>query len=186
MSAAAGLDRSDVEATGLAGGRTPAARLRVGVTPAARRRPALSLVAPRRAHLHGAPFVAVLVSMLVAGLLGLLVLNTVLAQGSFALFGLRTDNRVLADREQSLLREVEALRSPQALAARATEMGMVQGAVPAFLRLSDGVVLGTDVAALPPVVPTEAEVAAQAEAAEAAAENNDSDPTTDAEADADQ
>ena len=140
-----------------------AARLRVGVTPVVRRRTPLSLVAPRRADVRQLPFVAVLVSLLVAGLLGLLVLNTVLAQGSFALFSLRADNRVLADREQTLLREVEALRSPDALAARAAAMGMVQAAQPAFLRLPDGVVLGTDTPAPAPLpAPVKAPVKAPA------------------------
>ena len=133
------------------GSAAPAARpLRVGVTPVARRRPALELVATARRDAPRAPFVAVVVSILVAGLLGLLVLNTALAQDAFAVHTLSQDGRTLADREQSLSREVEALRSPQALAAKAAELGMVQAGPPAFLRLPDGAVLG---AAGPAVLP---------------------------------
>ena len=133
------------------GSAAPAARpLRVGVTPVARRRPALELVAAARRDAPRAPFVAVVVSILVAGLLGLLVLNTALAKDSFAVHTLSQDGRALADREQSLSREVEALRSPQALAAKAAELGMVQAGPPAFLRLPDGAVLG---AAGPAVLP---------------------------------
>ena len=133
------------------GSAAPAARpLRVGVTPVARRRPALELVATVRRDAPRAPFVAVVVSILVAGLLGLLVLNTALAQDAFAVHTLSQDGRTLADREQSLSREVEALRSPQAIAAKAAELGMVQAGPPAFLRLPDGAVLG---AAAPAVLP---------------------------------
>ena len=154
MTAAAGLDlggsglrRSAVtarSATRVAGARPVAPG--AGAL-AARRRATLALVAPLRADVSRVPFVAVVVSLLAAGLLGLLMLNTVLAQGSFALFNLRADARVLADREQALLREVEALRSPEALAAKATDLGMVQSGQPTFLRLPDGAILGADVPA---------------------------------------
>ena len=124
--------------------------LRVALAPAARRRPRLRLVATARSVAPRAPFVAVLVSILVAGLLGLLVLNTALAQDAFAVHTLSTQGRALADQEQSLSREVEALRSPQALAAQAGELGMVQAGPPAFLRLPDGVILGAAQPAVPP------------------------------------
>ena len=124
--------------------------LRVAGATAARRRPALRLVAAVRTDAPRAPFVAVVVCLLVAGLLGLLVLNTVLAKDAFALHTITQDGRALADREQTLSREVEDLRSPQALAARAAELGMVQAGPPAFLRLPDGAILGAATAALPP------------------------------------
>ncbi|MBC7375620.1 MAG: hypothetical protein H7323_16650 [Frankiales bacterium] len=130
--------------------RSRAASARVGIAPVARRRPALSLVVPRRTDAPRAPFVAVIVSLLVAGLLGLLGLNTALAQDAFALHTLTQDGTTLADREQSLAREVEALRSPDALAARANALGMVPAGPPAFLRLPDGAILGSPVPGLPP------------------------------------
>lgn len=166
---------------------------------AARRRASLSLVAPLRGDVSRVPFVAVLVSLLVAGLLGLLMLNTVLAQGSFALYTLRDDARVLADREQALLREVEALRSPATLAEKAAGLGMVPGGQPAFLRLPDGAILGADIPAeLPVDVLAEGEAPAGAgatadeadtsgttdEAATADAESADESATTDTDGDA--
>jgi len=106
-------------------------------------RPAyLRLVAARRSSAAKTPFVVVVVLILVTGLLGLLALNTVLAQDAFRLHSLQVSSRVLADREQALQRQVADLQSPQSLAARATRLGMVQGGPPAFLRLSDGKVLG--------------------------------------------
>ena len=106
-------------------------------------RPAyLRLVAARRSSAARTPFVLVVVLILVTGLLGLLALNTVLAQDAFKLHALQVSSRVLADREQALQRQVADLQSPQSLAARATRLGMVQGGPPAFLRLPDGTVLG--------------------------------------------
>jgi hypothetical protein len=124
--------------------------LRSGTAPIARRRPALELVAPARTDARRGPFAAVVVSLLVAGLLGLLVLNTVLAKGAFALHTLSQESRDLADREQTLSREVEALRSPQALAGKAAAMGMVPAGPPAFLELPSGKVSGVALPALAP------------------------------------
>jgi hypothetical protein len=106
-------------------------------------RPAyLRLVAARRSTAAKTPFVLVVVLILVTGLLGLLALNTVLAQDAFKLHALQVSSRVLADREQALQRQVADLQSPQSLAARATRLGMVPGGPPAFLQLPDGKVLG--------------------------------------------
>lgn len=122
------------------------------VLPAAR--PFLRLVPQARATAAGrAPFAAVVVALLAAGLLGLLALNTVLAEGAFSLHALQQQSRGLALREQVLQRQVEALRAPASLAQRAGALGMVEGGPPAHLRLSDGAVLGTPVAGLAPVVP---------------------------------
>ena len=102
----------------------------------------LRLVAARRSSAAKPPFVVVVVLILVTGLLGLLALNTVLAQDAFRLHALQVSSRVLADREQALQRQVADLQSPQSLAARATRLGMVPGGPPAFLVLPDGKVLG--------------------------------------------
>lgn len=126
------------------------------------RRPSLELVPQARVSARRTPFAAVVVSLLAAGLLGLLVLNTVLAQDAFRLHTLKAESRALEDREQVLQREVEALRAPQALAARAGALGMVQAGPPAFLRLPDGAVLGAETAAEVPELP---EAAAAREAA---------------------
>jgi hypothetical protein len=120
----------------------------------------LRLVVTRRSNAAKAPFIAVVVGILAAGLLGLLVLNTTLAQDAFRLHALQVQGRVLADQEQGLQREVERLQSPQALAAKATALGMVPGGPPAFLRLADGKVLGAplpgQVAPPPPAAPVAA------------------------------
>jgi len=103
----------------------------------------LRLVPQRRSSAARAPFVAAVVGLLAVGLLGLLALNTALAQDAFRLHTLDKGGKVLTDRQQVLERQVEALRAPAGLAGRAAGLGMVPGGPPAFLRLSDGAVLGS-------------------------------------------
>jgi cell division protein FtsB len=112
--------------------------------------PVLRLVPDVRTGAPKAPFITLVVLLLAGGLLGLLAVNTVLAQDAFRLHALSVEGKALADREQVLEREVETLRTPRNLAARARELGMVQSSSPAFLRLEDGRVLGAEVPAEAP------------------------------------
>lgn len=130
--------------------------------------PLLRLVPQARTTASRMPFVAVVVALLGTGLLGLLALNTVLAEGAFRLHSLEAEARDLATREQVLQRQVELLRAPGSLAQRARDLGMVPGGPPVSLRLSDGKVLGTPVAGAAPVVPVAAPAAAGPAAAPAA------------------
>ncbi len=102
----------------------------------------LRLVPQRRSRAARTPFAVVLVVVLGGGLLGLLLLNTLVAQGSFALHDLAKQSRDLEQRQQQLAGEVQAAQAPDHLASRATRLGMVPGGPPAFLRLPDGRVLG--------------------------------------------
>lgn len=102
----------------------------------------LRLVPQRRSAASRTPFAVVLVVLLVGGLLGLLLLNTLVAQGSFTLHDLATQSHALQLREQQLAGQVEAAQAPGRLADQATQLGMIPGGPPAFLRLTDGKVLG--------------------------------------------
>ena len=93
---------------------------------------------PRR----GAAFGIICATLLGVGLIGLLLLNTALAQGSFILHDLRATSGRLVDTEDVLTQSLEASKSPANLAAQATKMGMVPSQSAAFLRLSDGRVIG--------------------------------------------
>jgi hypothetical protein len=97
--------------------------------------------------------------LLSLGLGTLLLLNTLLAQGSFTLHELEAKVADLADQEQALQQKAAALAAPQRLARSATELGMVPSVNPAFLRAEDGKVLGAPVPAAgpPPVVGSEPE-----------------------------
>ena len=112
----------------------------------------LRLVPQRKSSAARAPFVVTVVAILVGGLLGLLLLNTLVAQGSFALHDLSKTGRALDQREQDLSREVQSLQAPAALAARASAFGMVAGGPPAFLELPSGKILGKPTAGVAPVV----------------------------------
>ena len=110
--------------------------------PGALRAASLRLVPQRRSSAAKAPFVVAVVVLLVGGLLGLLLLNTVVAQDAFRLHDLQKQGRVLGDREQALAKQVQALQAPGSISDRAIALGMVSGGVPVFLRLPDGAVLG--------------------------------------------
>ncbi|MEU9334682.1 hypothetical protein AB0D49_16180 [Streptomyces sp. NPDC048290] len=87
------------------------------------------------------PFVLLVVVLLGGGLIGLLVLNSALSEGSFRLADLQRDTKALTDEQQALQRDIDAYAAPQALLRRARELGMVPGGDPAFLG-PDGKVRG--------------------------------------------
>ncbi|MGV9285082.1 septum formation initiator family protein [Streptomyces sp. NPDC003730] len=89
-----------------------------------------------------APFVLLVVVLLGGGLIGLLVLNSALSEGSFQLDDLKQQTKELTDEEQALQRDIDAYSAPQALQRRARELGMVPGGDPAFLD-PDGTVKGS-------------------------------------------
>ncbi|MER6468359.1 septum formation initiator family protein [Streptomyces collinus] len=86
-----------------------------------------------RARAARAPFVLLVVLLLGGGLIGLLVLNSALSEGSFKLDALQKRTKNLTDEEQALQRDIDAYSSPDALQRRARELGMVPGGDPAFL-----------------------------------------------------
>ncbi|GHJ38213.1 septum formation initiator family protein [Streptomyces sp. TS71-3] len=97
------------------------------------------LPAPSRAA--KTPFVLLVVVLLGGGLLGLLVLNSSLNEGSFQLSELQKQTTDLTDEEQALQRQVNGYAAPGALEHRARHLGMVPGGDPAFLQ-PDGTVRG--------------------------------------------
>ncbi|MFF7091529.1 septum formation initiator family protein [Streptomyces rubradiris] len=99
-----------------------------------------------RARAARTPFVLLVVLLLGGGLIGLLVLNSALSEGSFELADLRKRTKTLTDEEQALQRDIDAYSAPDALQRRARELGMVPGGDPAFLA-PDGTVKGVPSAA---------------------------------------
>jgi hypothetical protein len=88
------------------------------------------------------PFVTLVSLLLVGGVTGLLLFNTHMQQASFVAGSLEQRAAVLAGEEESLRMQLHRLRDPQHVAAEARELGMVPAGNPAFIRLSDGTVLG--------------------------------------------
>jgi hypothetical protein len=68
--------------------------------------------------------------------------NTSMQQASFATTSLEAQASTLTAREQTLRMELDVLNDPQRVAQEARKMGMVTAGAPAFLRLSDGKVVG--------------------------------------------
>lgn len=116
---------------------------------AAVERARLTVVPSRRVDAPKAPFVVLVVLLLAGGVAGLLAFNTSMQQAAFTVTDLQRQADALTARQQSLSMDIEKLRDPQALATRAKKLGMVPPLNPAFLRLSDGKVLGQPVAATP-------------------------------------
>jgi len=87
------------------------------------------------------PFVLLVVLILGAGLLGLLLLNAAVNQGSFRLSKLEKQTDELTDEQQALQQEVDSYSAPGALEKRARDLGLVPGGTPAFLEY-DGTVKG--------------------------------------------
>ena len=97
---------------------------------------------PRSRQARGrTPFAVLIVTLLSAGLLGLLALNTALNEGAFELSRLKRQTTDLTDERQGLQAQIDQNAAPDALARRARELGMVPGGGPAFLQ-DDGTVLG--------------------------------------------
>lgn len=121
---------------------TSPGRVRAPRTAAAVERARLALVPARVVGAPRAPFAALVALILGAGVVGLLMFNTQMQQASFRATELSERAATLAAQRQALDMELERLRDPQRLAGAGRELGMVMPPVPAFLRLSDGKVLG--------------------------------------------
>ena len=121
-------------------------------------RPSLRVVAAPVAEHGRTVFVLACLALLVGGLITLLLINTALAQGSFRLHELSSNSRQLADQSQALNEDIAGQASPGRLSQRAAGLGMVPSGSVAFLRLSDGKVLGVASAATIAPTPTLAPV----------------------------
>lgn len=130
--------------------------------------------APKAAR---APFVALMVVLVGAGLVGLLVLNTAMQNRAFALKDLQQQVAELGARQAALQLQVDRRASPQRLAREAGALGMVPNSSPVFLRLRDGKVIGeavpavagTNLPGIEPPGPTPLEIVARDAAAAAKA-----------------
>lgn len=81
-------------------------------------------------------FFAVFVSAVgAAGLLLLLVINTLLAQDAFVLTHLKLEAKMVSDQREAIARQIDAQSSPEALAHAAAALGMKPSESPVFLNL---------------------------------------------------
>lgn len=116
---------------------------------AAVERARLTVVPRRTQKAPRVPFISLVTLLLVGGVVGLLLFNTHMQQSSFLATSMSEKADVLAGKEESLRMQLDRLRDPQHLAVAAKRLGMVPASNPAFLRLSDGKVLGRPSVAQP-------------------------------------
>jgi len=105
----------------------PAPRLRVA--------PPAPIRAPR------APFIAVVIAIVVAGVLGILLINTKTMENSFELSTLQDEQARLDKQQQQLENQLAGYESVGSLDAAAKRYGLVKGE-PAYIRLPDGKIIG--------------------------------------------
>jgi hypothetical protein len=108
----------------------------------------LRAVAPPQTR-GGTWFLTLCAALLLGGFVGVLVLNTAMAKGTYTMRDLQRRSDELADTEDALRQSVQAVSGPGPLAREARLLGMVPAESAAFLRLSDGKVLGVAVPARP-------------------------------------
>lgn len=103
----------------------------------------LRLVAPLQVQKASrGVFSLVILGIMACGLIGILLINTTLAQGAFTVSELRSEQAELARVEAALTEEVAALAAPEALETKARALGMVPSTTPAFIQIPDGKVMG--------------------------------------------
>lgn len=97
---------------------------------------------PLPVSLPKAPFLALIVGLVVVGVMGVLVLHTKINEGSFRINDLRSTQAALDQQEQQLEQQLAVLSDPGNLRAAATRLGLVPAGTTAFISLPDGRVVG--------------------------------------------
>lgn len=92
-------------------------------------------------------YAVIAVGALLVIVIAQLLLSIAISQGAYTLNGLQTRQTSLQRSLQAASEDLTRVSSPQNLAANANALGMVSNSNPAYLRLSDGAVLGAPIAA---------------------------------------
>lgn len=103
----------------------------------------LRVVSPLRVERAGrGVFILFVAGVLAAGLLVMLIINTSLAQGAFAVTELQKQIDILSEQDQALTREIANASGPVVLETAARSLGMVPNANPVFIDVEAGEILG--------------------------------------------
>lgn len=109
--------------------------------------PRLRIAQPAKATAPRAPFVLVIIVLVVIGLGGLIFISTVLQRQAFVIADLDTQINDLSNQRQAMSRELDRMQSPAGLGQEAIRLGMVPNTNPVFIRISDGEIIGDPVPA---------------------------------------
>ncbi|HWB66754.1 MAG TPA: hypothetical protein VG708_08005 [Mycobacteriales bacterium] len=105
-------------------------------------RPRLVVISSPTHKVARGPFIILVSTLLVGGLLALLMLHTLAAQDAFQQTSLQQKLAALTDSEQQLEQQVQTDSAPAALEARARALGMVPSAITGYRRGADGRAIG--------------------------------------------
>lgn len=89
-----------------------------------------------------APFIGLVAVLLGFGAGGAILLNTTIEQQSREITSLQRQATSLTNQEAMLVANVNMLRSPRVLSAKAADLGMVPNPNPVYIELPDGKILG--------------------------------------------
>jgi hypothetical protein len=109
---------------------------------AAAKQPWLKVAPPMPVSVPRAPFVLLLLMVVVGGVLGILMVNTEINQNAFTLKQQAEEQAALNRQEQDLKQQIAEYESPNSLWAAARKLGLVPAESPAFIRMPDGRVIG--------------------------------------------
>jgi hypothetical protein len=104
--------------------------------------PRLRVAPPAPISAPRAPFVAVVIALVVAGVLGILVINTKTNENSFRISKLQDNQATLDNQQQQLDNQIAGYKMPGNLDAAARRLGLVKADTPAYIRLPDGKIIG--------------------------------------------
>ncbi|MDO5735491.1 MAG: hypothetical protein Q4P15_03350 [Propionibacteriaceae bacterium] len=105
-------------------------------------RPRLTLVPQMRSTISTVGFALIIMTLVALGMGVVMVVTTSVAAQSKELSTLRVEATQLDYRAAALTTELQRTSSTAMLAFRASELGMAPNTHPAFIRLSDGAILG--------------------------------------------
>ncbi|GAA4903678.1 septum formation initiator family protein [Tessaracoccus lubricantis] len=110
---------------------------------AAPARPKLGVVPPTPgATVSTMGFVGIILGLIAVGMAGVMIVTTNVGAQSRELAGLRREATELSYTSAALESHIQRMSSANALALRASELGMVPNPYPAFINLADGSVTG--------------------------------------------
>ncbi|MET7834479.1 hypothetical protein ABZS44_16860 [Micromonospora sediminicola] len=104
--------------------------------------PRLRVAPPPPIRVPRAPFVGLILVLVVGGVLGILAVNTKINENAFRLEKLQQQQAKLDVDEQELKKEIAKQKDPGNLTANARKLGLVESEDPAYIRLPDGRTIG--------------------------------------------
>ncbi|MFI1988041.1 hypothetical protein [Actinoplanes sp. NPDC020271] len=125
----------EVRIEGTAAKRLDTAESPAPVLPRLRVAPPLPIRAPKPT------FAAGLIVLVLAGVVGILLINTKTMEQSFQLDALRKNQASLDEQQQELDQQLIQVSSPGSLAAAARRLGLVPAENPAIIKLPDGTII---------------------------------------------